>query len=362
VTAERRRFAEEPLRAFGEAVLAGLGAGPAAAHTVVDSLIAADRRGVHTHGLVRLPSYCRNVRGGEVAVDAVPRIERARGPAAWVDGRRAFGAVTGTFGMDAAVERAGRHGVGLVVARGCNHFGAAAYYALRAVDRGFVGIAATNTPAVMTPWGGVEARLGNNPFCVAAPTGDARAPFVLDMAQSAVARGRIKLAELEGEAIPEDWALDAQGRPTTDPAAALEGALLPAGGYKGSGLALAIEILTGVLAGAGLSYELVNTSMTGRPSSSADASAGTVGNLFVALDPDCFAGREAFLDGIARLSAAVKATPPAPGVQEVLLPGELESRSAEQARRLGIALPESTVEALAALAGAEDIPFEAAAT
>jgi LDH2 family malate/lactate/ureidoglycolate dehydrogenase len=356
VTAEHRRFPEGPLRTFGEAVLAGLGAPPGNARTVVDSLIDADSRGVHTHGLVRLPSYCRNVRAGEVVVDAVPRIVRERGPTAWIDGGRAFGAVTGTFGMDDAVARAVRHGIGFVVARGCTHFGAAAYYSLTAARRGLVGITATNTPAVMAPWGGIEARLGNNPFSVAAPMPHGRPPFALDMAQSAVARGRIKLAELEGERIPAGWAIDAHGRPTSDPAAALDGALLPFGAHKGSGLALAIEVLTGVLAGAGLSPELLNTSMTGRPRSAAGV-VGSVGNLYAAIDPDCFVGRDAFLDGIGRFADAIKATPPGSGVAEILLPGELEGRSAERARSEGISLPKSTLRALAALGRSEGIPF-----
>ena len=169
--------------------------------------------------------------------------------------------------------------------RGGNHFGAAAFYALRAVERGLIGIAATSTPAVMAPTGGAEARIGNNPLSVAAPTPDGIPPFVLDLAQSAVSRGRIKLAELAGEAIPAGWALDPDGRPTVDPAAALAGALLPFGGYKGYGLAFAVEVLTGVLAGDELGSELINASLTGSARSGSATRVGTVGSLYIADRP-----------------------------------------------------------------------------
>lgn len=351
------RFREPELRAFAEAVLGKVGAPAATARVVADSLLDADRRGVATHGLVRLASYCEQVRSGEIDPLAEPRIERESGATAWVDGRSAFGALTGTFAMDEAVARAERHGVALVAAKRCTHFGAAGYYALRAASRGFLGLAATNTPRVMAPFGGIEARLGNNPFAVAAPAPAGRPPFCLDMAQSAVSRGRVKLAELASEPVPEGWAIDPQGRPTTDAGAALDGALLPFGGYKGSGLAMAVEILTGVLAGAGISPELVNTSLTGPSASTGGASVGTTGSLYAAIDPGCFAGREAFLELLGRYADGLKATRPAPGLSEVLLPGELEARAAADAAARGIPLEPAAIEILEELGRAERVPF-----
>src|SRR5262249_34844082 len=152
---------------------------------------------------------------------------------------------------------------------------------LRAVERGLIGIAATSTPAVMAPWGGSEATIGNNPLAIAAPAAEGGTPFVLDLAQSAVSRGRIKLAEAAGEEIPSSWALDAEGRPTSDPTRALAGALLPFGGHKASGLALAVEVLAGVLGGGELGPELINASLTGSASSSSATRIGTVGSLYV---------------------------------------------------------------------------------
>jgi LDH2 family malate/lactate/ureidoglycolate dehydrogenase len=324
---------------------------------VADNLVEADRRGVATHGLVRLASYRRQIADGEIDPRAEPALERDDGPTALVDGAKAFGALTGTFAMDAAVDRAARYGVGIVAARRCTHFGTAAYYALRAARQGMIGVAATNTPGVMAPWGGADPTIGNNPFAVATPVPDGRPPFVLDMAQTVVARGRVKLAEVAGEPIPHGWGLDAEGRPTTDAAEALAGALLPSGGYKGSGLALAIEALTGVLAGDGLSPELRNTSMTGVPRARENARVGTVGNLYLAIDPGRFAGNDGYLQGMGRLLDAVKAVRPAPGFTEVLVPGEPEARAAEEADAGGIPLDEPTLAGLEELARKLDVPW-----
>jgi LDH2 family malate/lactate/ureidoglycolate dehydrogenase len=352
-----RRFQERPLRSFAETILVRLGASSRTASVVAASLIEADRRGVHTHGLVRLPSYCSEARKGRIVVDAVPQVEREHGAVAAVDGRGAFGAVTGTVSMDEAIARSEQHGVGFVTARGCNHFGAAAFYSLRAAERGLIGIVATSTPAVMAPWGGAEARIGNNPLSVAAPMPDGKPPFVLDLALSAVSRGRIKLAEMNGERIPEAWALDSDGRPTGDPSAALAGALLPFGGYKGYGLAVAVEVLTGVLAGGELGAELINTSLTGSARSGSATKTGGVGSLHVAVDPGRLVGRNAFAERIGRFVELIKATPTAPGFVEVLVPGELEARAADEARVLGIALEASTVGLLEDLGAAESVPF-----
>ena len=359
MTTEVVRFASADLEALARSVLARVGARDEDAAIVAASLVEADRRGVHTHGIVRLPSYCADVRAGRIVVDAVPRLERDSGPLARIDGGGGFGAVTGVAGMDEAVMRAERHGVGLVTTRGGNHFGAAAFYALRAVEHGLIGIAATSTPAVMAPWGGAEARIGNNPFAVAAPAAAGMPPFVLDLAQSVVSRGRIKLAELSGEPIPSGWAVDAGGRPTTDPVAALDGALLPFGGHKGYGLAVAIEILAGVLAGGDLGPELINSSLTGAAGSSSATRVGTVGSVYVAVDPGPLVGRDEFSSRLARLIGVLKDTTPAPGVSEVLVPGEIESRAAEIAEARGVALDGSTTAALEELALAESVVFPA---
>jgi LDH2 family malate/lactate/ureidoglycolate dehydrogenase/3-hydroxyisobutyrate dehydrogenase-like beta-hydroxyacid dehydrogenase len=352
------RFPERLLREFGETVLVRYGAARPAAAIVLDCLVEADRRGVHTHGLIRLPSYCAQARAGEIAADAEPAVVHEEGPTSLVDGRLAFGAVTGIFSIDDAVRRASEFGVGATAVRNGTHFGSAAHYSLRAARAGLIGIVATNTPAAMAPWGGSEARLGNNPISIAGPMPDGLAPFALDIAQSATSRGRIKLAQLDKEPIPETWALDAGGEPTTDPAAALTGALLPAGGHKGSGLALAVELITGALAGAGISPRLVNTGLTGDGTAASEAERG-LGYLFVVLDPGRFAGRELLLSRMGDLVDALKATRLAPGFSEILIPGEPEHRTEAAAESEGVDLPAATVDALESLAAAEGLPFPA---
>lgn len=348
------RFEEGQLRVFAEHVLQHGGARERDAKVVVDSLVDADRRGVHSHGLARIPSYLAQMRAGEIDVQAEPELIGGGGPVARVEGRLCFGAVLGRLAIDEACALAERYGIGAVVVRDATHFGAAGYYARRAASRGLIGVSATNTPAVMAPFGGIEARLGNNPIAVAAPVAG-RQPFVLDMAHTHVARGRIKLAELRGEKIPAAWALDAEGRRTTDPTAALDGVLLPFGGYKGYALALVVELLSGVLSGSGLSHELVNTGLTGRVAAGSAPTERGVGNLHLALDPAAFVGREAFAAKMAELVGAMKTARVADNRTEILVPGEPEARAEERASREGVQLEPVTVEALRALATAAGV-------
>ena len=206
-----------------------------------------------------------------------------------------------------AVERAQSHGIGAVAIRGvastrcAGTRGRGHSYALRAARAGMVGLAFTNAYANFPAWGTRVPSLGNNPLAIAAPALAGLPPFVHDFAQSAVSRGRIKLAEVAGEPIPAGWALDADGRSTTDATAALAGALLPFGGYKASGLALAVEVLTGVLAGGELGPELINASLTGSAASGSATRVGTVGSLYLAIDPGPLVGRAEFADRLARL-------------------------------------------------------------
>jgi LDH2 family malate/lactate/ureidoglycolate dehydrogenase len=349
IYAPHQRFAAHDLLQFAEDVVAAIGASRSDARAVATNLVEADMRGVATHGVVRLPSYRRQVEDGEVDVKATPSLVRGEQAAVLVDGRHAFGAVTADFCLELATERAHKYGVAAASAYHCTHFGAAAHYTLRAARAGFVAIVAANTPAVMAPAGGKAAAIGNNPLSVGAPMPAGRDPVVLDMAQSVVARGRIKLAEMRGDSIPADWAVDVDGVPTSDANAALTGALLAFGGYKGYGLAVAVEILTSVLAGAGLSPELVNTSMTGTAVPRPGAVVGSVGHLFLVLDPNAFVGRPAFESAMARFVDALKSVDPAPGHDEVLLPGELEARAARAAARDGVPLAPATIQLLSEL-------------
>jgi len=345
---------------FAEQAVTRVGASGQTARAVALSLVEADARNVGTHGVVRLPSYRRQVELGEVDPSASPSVIQTKGATAYVDGEQAFGAVTANFSMDLAIERAADLGVGVAVAQRCAHFGAAAHYVRRAARAGYVAFAASNTPAVMAPFGGASAAIGNNPFALGAPHAAGREPLVLDMAQSVVARGRIKLAEMAGETIPDNWAIAPDGLPTTDPTAALTGALLASGGYKGYGIALLVEILTSVLSGSRLSPELLNTSMTGEAIPRPGAVVGNQSQIFIALDTEAFAGHDVFTAGLGRLAEAMKSVDPAPGYEEVLMPGEPEERAAADAAALGIPLADATVALLSDLAKALSLEFPAA--
>ena len=243
-----RRFDGARLAAFCTAVLERVDVPREHAETVARSLLAANLRGVDTHGMTRLPIYVERLRAGLIN-GRVSGTVVAEGPTTAVfDGENGLGQVVGTKGMQLAIAKAESAGVGFVTVRNSNHYGTAAYYAMMALAHDMIGVSITNSPPLMAPWGGRKGFLGTNPLSIAVPAGEER-PFVFDMATSVVARGAVILAAKRGDAIPPTWAMNKDGEPTTDAKAALEGAVLPLGGHKGFGLAMAIDILAGVLAG-----------------------------------------------------------------------------------------------------------------
>lgn len=221
----------------------------------VDGLVEADLRGHWSHGVVRVPPYVRALAAG--VVNPMPRVEAVHqfGATALLDGDNGHGMVIGQIAADRAADLAHRHGVGVVAVRNSNHTGMLAVHVLRAARRDMIGYFTSNGPAIMAPHGGREPRLSNAPFAYAIPrrTGE---PIVLDMASSQVARGKVRMHADRGEPIPEGWAIDERGLPTTDAAAAMRGSVVPMAGYKGYGIALVSEILASVLPGANLSLEM----------------------------------------------------------------------------------------------------------
>lgn len=343
------------LRSLAMALLEAAGVRRDHAEVTAECLVEADCRGVHTHGVVRLPSYVAQIRAGEIDVNADPELVGSDGPCAFVLAHRCLGAVSGTLAMDEAIARARVHGIGAVTVRDGRHFGAAAFYPRRVAREGLIGVTATSTPAVMAPHGGAAAVLGNNPLSIAAPAGDGEPMFVLDIAQTMVARGRIKLAEDRGEAIPDTWAIARDGRPTNDPSEAIDGVLLPFGGHKAAGLSAAIEVLTAVASGARLCFELVNTGMTGRTDPGSAGEIG-VGSLHIALDPRRLGADDGFAGRVSTLAGAIRGVPARPGHDAPLAPGDLEARAAEESAAFGALLPR---EVLAAVRGlAEDLDTE----
>jgi LDH2 family malate/lactate/ureidoglycolate dehydrogenase len=299
----------------------------ACAHILVD----AELMGISTHGVVRVPDYARRLRAGGIDAGAVPRLERRAPSLALVDGANALGPVVGTRALEAAIELARASGIAHVGCRASNHFGAIAPYARMACEAGYVMLAGTNASSTMSPWGGRELRLGNNPLCIAAP-GAGGAHFILDIAMSVAARGKIRAALKEGRPIPEGWAADKDGRPATDPAAALAGFLLPFGAHKGSGLSMAVDLLSGVLSGARFLTDVVSWV------DNATEPQGT-GHFILLIDPARLIGSDAYAAAMGRFRQLIKDTPAADPTQPVLLPGERELARRAQALKGGIALP-----------------------
>ncbi|MFC4600908.1 Ldh family oxidoreductase [Cohnella hongkongensis] len=326
------------LRRFCSAVLEAAGVRSQWAAAVADTLVDADLHGVDSHGVVRLDIYMRRLEAGMVDADAAPELLRGQTPLLLVDGNNNFGAVAGGFALEQSMKAAREYGCGIAGVRRSNHFGTCAYYARKAVGEGLIAIVLSNASQTMPPTGGLRPFLGTNPLCVGVPAGR-HAPYILDMATSVVARGKIIVAAERGEPIPTGWAIDREGRPTTDAQAALAGSVLPLGGPKGYAIAMFIDILCGVLTGAGFGPSVHNMYEDWvRPQN--------VGHLFIAIDAERFMPRAEFAARMDQYIDWLKAEPTAPGVDEILVPGELERRICEQRSRQGLILPASVADTL----------------
>ncbi|RBI59224.1 sulfolactate dehydrogenase [halophilic archaeon] len=294
------------------------GISPSDAELTAETLVSADARGKHSHGLLRLPRFVRGIEHGNVDPDGTIEVVAERGGAVTLSGGSRLGPVVASEAAVTAMDRADEFGVGAVGVHDTNHLGMLGYYTDRIRSEGYVGVAITNTEPAMPPYGGAEPILGTNPIAVGLPTDP---PFNLDMSTSAIARGTVLHRKERGEALPEAVALDVEGEPTTDPAAALEGTILPFGGAKGSGLAIAVEVLAGGLVGAAMGTDVTGTYHTGDPC--------TKGDFLLALDPSAF-GRPDFASEASAFLRELKASERASDVDEIRLPGE---RSVARDRR-----------------------------
>lgn len=301
------------------------------AEVIAECLVSADLRGVSTHGIVRLPGYLERLRRGLIAARPQLTVRRVTAASAQVDGDNGFGFVVACRAVDVAVELAHGAGIGAVSVRRSTHFGMAAAYALRGVRSGMVTIVMTNSSPAMPPFGGSRPLLGTGPLAVGVPGGARSQDFVLDMSPAVAARGKIRLAAQRGEQIPAGYALTAEGMPTTDPWQALDGVLLPMGGPKGSGLALTIDILCGVLTGAAFAGDVGDQYQDyDRPQN--------VGHFVLAMRPDLFVSLDDYRDRMDTLADRVHHNPPMAGTDAVLMPGELEVGQQARRRSTGIAV------------------------
>lgn len=290
-------------------ILLSLGLSQEDARTVVDTIEYANSRGVPTHGAGRLPLYKKNVDKGLIDPKAIPEIVVDDAAVGVVDGHDALGQVAAKAAMGLALDKAREHGVGMVAVRNSNNFGTAGYYGAWAAREGCGAIVMANASPALAPTGGKKPLFGTNPICMAMPGEGGRPPIVLDMATTVVARTKVRAAAKEGRTIPEGWALDADGNPTTDAAAALEGTLLPIGGYKGYGLSLFVDLFAGMLAQGAFAGGVVPLSDLTAPSRN--------GHAFIVFDVSRFMSAEAYAQAYELLYTRVKECG-----EGVLLPGE----------------------------------------
>ncbi|WP_435655877.1 Ldh family oxidoreductase [Brucella pituitosa] len=333
---------------FSRNVLVANGAPQHVALAVAQNLVEADLRGVGSHGVVRLGIYLRRISEGMVDPQAEPELVTDSGAMGLLDGRNNFGAYVGERALAIAMDRAKECGACILGVSRSNHFGTGASYVKKAVELGLALIVMSNASQTMPPTGGVRPFVGTNPIAFGFPTGG-EVPFILDMATSLVARGKIIVAASKGEDIPLGWAVDRQGNPTTDANVALDGAVLPMGGPKGFGLSMAIDILCGVLTGAGFGPSVNNMYDNWQDPQN-------VGHMFIAIDIERFMPLSAFRDRLDGYIEQLKAEPRAEGTDEILHAGELEHRAEQKRLREGIVLPakvEQELESLGALYGIE---------
>lgn len=341
MTQELRVSREELFGASCRALMA-TGMSEAAAGSASEILVLADLMGIGTHGVSRLDLYTQRLRRGAFRLQADVEVVEATPSMAVVEGDGALGAVVGQTGLQTALRLVGHSGIAFVSCRNSNHFGALAPYAFLACQAGMICILGTAATTTIAPWGGREVKLGNNPFGVGAPRQDAF-PFILDMAISTSARAKIRKARDEGRQIPEGWALDAEGNPTTDPIRALDGFLMPIGGHKGYGLALAVDLLCGVASGGRFLSEIQTwVTDTGQPQG--------LGHFFILIDPDRLIGRDLYNSRMADFCRIIKETEPLNAEKPVLLPGEPEGNAYRDRIENGIPIKTDQWEALNRLA------------
>lgn len=317
-----------------ERIYAAAGVPPATARLTAESLVAANLRGVDSHGAQLTVWYIERILAGDMDPRAEGRVVSEDGCVMVYDGQNGIGQRVSEICCGHAVRIARERGMAAVSARESNHFGAAAWWAQKMADAGQIGIVFCNASTIVPPWQGREPRLGTNPLCMAVP-----GPWLLDMATTTVAMNRIYKAHMDGyHAIPTGWALDSGGVPTTDPAAAIKGMPMPLGGYKGSGLGMMVEILCSVISGGAHREEVAGIHVKGRKSRASQ--------MFIALDVARFMPVEEFRARLEHLLTYVKSSAPAPGYDEVMVAGDPEWRCEAERLRSGILLGQGTWDAL----------------
>jgi len=332
------------LKSFCKQVYQGVGVPEDEAELTADLLVRSDLRGVETHGVTRLPIYIQRLQKGYVRPVCKMTIVKEKGATTLIEAHGSMGHVVSCKAMEMAIRKAMGFGIGWVSVKDSGHFGTAGLFPMMALKKDFIGYVVTNSAPIMAPYGGRDRILGNNPLSYAFPT-EKYPPIVLDMSISVVSAGKLILCRKKGEKIPLGWAYDKNGLPTEDPYEGYEGGgfLAAIGEYKGYGMILAHEMLTSILTGGKWTqhikslYEEDKTGIQGTCHS------------FMAIDPDCFVGRETFKKDMDQYIKTVKESGKAKNSKEILMPGEPEYRTETKRIKEGIPLPPATIKELVAL-------------
>ncbi|MFO1283339.1 MAG: Ldh family oxidoreductase [Burkholderiales bacterium] len=325
------------LEALAARALERAGANPAMARATALALVAADAQGLASHGVSRVSQYAKHLANGRADGAALPRVVRERGGAALIDAGCGLAFPACALAVDEAIRRAREHGVAFCGVTNSHHFGVAAHHLMPVARAGMVGLAIGNSPSAMPAAGGRHPVFGTNPIAAVFPR-RAAPPIVVDLSLSEVARGKLMVAAKEGREIPLGWALDREGRPTTDPKAGLEGSMLPSGGNKGAMLAMVVELLVTALTGAAIGSEASSFFVD-------EGNRPRIGQAFLVIDPGALAGAAVYAERVEALVAQMLADP---GVR---LPGARREALAATAARDGIAIPDAIAADLAKLAG-----------
>ncbi|WP_200416596.1 Ldh family oxidoreductase [Virgibacillus salexigens] len=323
-------FNKDQLIHYVENIFKTVGLSSKDSHTVADSLVAANLRGVDSHGVTRVPIYVKRLKGGAVNPRPNIKVIQDNNSTLLVDGDDGMGQVIGQKTIEIGIEKAKKNGGVHIGVTRSSHFGAGAYFVKQGVEEDMITFAMSNAPSTMAPWGGVRPYFGTNPYTFAIPTGK-KEPIILDMATSVVARGKIIMAAQNGTDIPTGWAIDNKGQPTTDSNSALKGTVLPFGGPKGYGIAMMIDIMSGVLTGAGFGPHIKNIyGDFDKPQN--------VGHFFQLIDINTFMPAKLFKRRINQMIDEIKLSPAVEGIDEIFIPGEIEHKMEQTKRKNGIDL------------------------
>ena len=332
------------LISFARHILESVNVPPAKAELVATSLVAANLRGVDSHGVQLLAFYVEQIEAGDLIPAADGHIISENGGSMVFHGEDGLGQHVANVCTDHAIRLARQHGISMVISRESNHFGAAAWWAQKMAAAGQIGIVMCDASSIVPPWQGKQNRLGTNPICMAVP-----GPWLLDMATTTVAANKIFKAAFNNQpTIPAGWAMDSEGIPTTDTQTALKGLIMPLGGYKGSGLAMMVEILCAVLSGGAMSTELGGIRIRGRKF--------RVNQSFLAIEIERFMPVAEFTARVEKLVGMIKSAAPAAGHDEVLVAGDPEWRMEENRKREGIPIGGGTWQTLAKIAEKRSVP------